>query len=235
MRFLDLDLDFFLNDVTYYSGCDGIRPGSEHRTWSAYRVRRFLEGRCGLSHDAPVPGRTVESHDKVLDFWCTLIEAGGLRVPFDVIHVDAHPDLWAGGGLHLTAGLLHYDSARRLEDTGKKHVHAGNYLTFAIVRGWVASLVWVHLGEQPNDQPKLEHDRSSGSVPLRKRGGGDAPILNLPATVDGRSGVYFDVLPWQKFRTKEAFDYIALSRSPNFTPRESDELVPVVEGYMVQI
>ncbi len=232
MRFLDLDLDFFLNDATYYSGYDGIRAGSEHKPWSVSLVRRFLEDRCGLSHDTPVPGRTIESHDKVLDFWDMLIESGLLRAPFDVIHIDAHPDLWAGGGLHLASGFLRYDSARALEDTGKKHVHAGNYLTFAIVRGWVASLVWVHLGGQPNDFPGVNHVRGSGSMQLKKRGVGEAPVLDLPAAVAARSGVSFNVLPWQEFKTREAFDFMALSRSPNFTPRESDLLIPVVEGYI---
>jgi hypothetical protein len=48
-------------------------------------------------------------------------------------------------------------------------------------------------------------------------------------------GVPFEILPWHKFRTSKRFDYMALSRSPNFTPPESDALVPVIEEYMTQI
>ena len=73
MRFLDLDLDFFLNHNAYGSGSDSGRLGSEYKPWSVFKVRHFLEERCSLSHDAPVPGRTVESHDRVLDFWPSLL------------------------------------------------------------------------------------------------------------------------------------------------------------------
>jgi len=85
MRFLDLDLDFFLNENAYHGGFEGGRLGPEHRPWSVSKVRRFLEDRCGLSPDVPVQGRTIESHDGVLDFWRTLIESGWLKTPFEVI------------------------------------------------------------------------------------------------------------------------------------------------------
>jgi hypothetical protein len=122
MRFLDLDLDFFLNKNAYCSECDSGRLGSDYKPWSASRVRHFLEDRCGLSPDAPVQGRTVESHDGVFDFWRTLIESGGLSVPFEVIHIDAHPDLWVGDGLYLTSAFLHVDTERRLAILNRKHI-----------------------------------------------------------------------------------------------------------------
>ena len=50
-----------------------------------------------------------------------------------------------------------------------------------------------------------------------------------------KSGVPIKILPWHKFRTSETFDYMSLSRSPSFTPPESDALIPVVEGYMRKI
>ena len=234
MRFLDLDLDFFLNDNPYRSESDSGRLGAEYKPWSVSRVRHFLEERCRLSHDTPVPGRTVESHDGVIDFWSMLIESGGLRAPFEVIHIDAHPDLWVGGGLHLTSGSLHFDSERRLVMIKRERVHSGNYLTLAIACGWVASLVWVRLREPLKNLPKWDSDPRSGSIQLKKRKGGDSPIRDLPV-VEREPGVPFKILPWQKFRTSETFDYVALSRSPNFTPPESDELIPVVEGYMRQM
>ncbi len=234
MRFLDLDLDFFLNENAYSSGCDGGRLGPEYKPWSVAKVRHFLEDRCGLSPDAPVQGRTVESHDGVLDFWRTLIESGGLRVPFEVIHIDAHPDLWVGGGLYLTSEFLHVDSERVLAMLKRKHVHSGNYLTFAIAYGWVGSLVWIPLRKHLKDLPKWDGDARSGLIQLKKRKGESSPIRDLPM-VERERGVPFKILPWHKFRTSETFDYIALSRSPNFTPPESDELIPIVEGYMRQI
>ena len=113
MRFLDLDLDFFLNKNAYGSEQATARLGSDYKPWSASKVRQFLEERCCLSHDAPVRGRTVETHDGVFHFWRRLIESGGLRVPFDVIHIDAHPDLFVGSELYLTSGFLYVEAERR--------------------------------------------------------------------------------------------------------------------------
>ena len=232
-RFLDLDLDFFLNDNAYCSESDSGRLGSEYQPWSASKVRHFLEERCSLSPDAPVQGRTVESHDGVFDFWRTLIESGGLRVPFEVIHIDAHPDLWVGGGLYLKSEFLHVDSECGLAMLNRKHVHSGNYLTFAIACGWIASLVWVPLRKHLKGLPKWDGDARSDLIQFKKRKG-EGPIQDLPV-VERDTGVPFKILPWHKFRTSETFDYIAFSRSPNFTPPESDELIPIVEGYMRQI
>ena len=234
MRFLDLDLDFFLNDNAYSSGHDSGRLGLEYKAWSASRVRRFLEERCGLSPDTPVQGRTIESHEGVLDFWRSLIKSGGLRVPFEVIHVDAHPDLWVGDVLYLTSGLLHIESERGLEVLKRKLIHAGNYLTFAIASGWLASLIWVPLRQHLKARPKWDGDARSILIQLNKIRGKGSPGRHL-SVMEREHGVPFKVIPWHKFSTRETFDYIALSKSPNFTPPESDALIPVIEGYMRQI
>ena len=234
MRCLDLDLDFFLNSNAYYSGSDSGRLGSEYQPWSTLKVRRFLEDRCGLSPDIPVLGRTVESHDSVLDFWYMLIESGGLSVPFEVIHIDAHPDLWVGGGLYLTSGFLHINSEDSLAMLKKKPVHAGNYLTFAIAYGWIASLVWVTLRKHLKTLPVWDGDARSILIQLKKIKDEGSPVRDSPLA-EKEFGVPYQVLPWNRFKTSEPFDYLALSRSPSFTPRESDELIPVIEQYMKQI
>ncbi len=233
MRFLDLDLDFFLNENAYYAGSDSTRLGSEYRPWTDLKVRRFLEKRCGLSHNAPVPGRTIESHDKVISFWRTLIQSGDLRVPFELIHVDAHPDLWAGDGLCLISEFLYIDSERVLEVFKKKHVHPGNYLTFAVASGWIASLAWVHLRKQSKGLPQWDADARSISQQFEEKKGEDLTQA-LPAA-DMKYRIPFKILPWYKFSAGGKFDYITLSRSPTFTPPGSDELIPIIEGYMRQI
>ena len=234
MRFLDLDLDFFLNKNAYCSGSDGGRLGSEYKPWSISKVRHFLEDRCGLSPSAPLQGRTVESHGGVLDFWRMLIESSRLRTPFEVIHIDAHPDLWVGGGLYMTSGFLYVDSQRGLAILKRKHVHSGNYLTFAIAHGWVGSLAWIPLLKHLKDLPKWDGDARTASIQSKKSKGETSRIRDLPM-VERERGVPFKILPWYKFRTSEAFDYMVLSRSPDFTPPESDVLVTLIEGYMKQI
>ena len=164
----------------------------------------------------------------------TLIESGHLRVPFEVIHIDAHPDLSVRGGLYLASGLLHMDSERGLAMLKIEQVHSGNYLTFAIACGWVASLVWVPLRKTLKDLPKWYRDAGYGLIQLKERKGGGLHMGDS-SVAEWKSGVPFKILPWHKFRTSETFDYMALSRSPNFTPPESDALVPVIERYMRQI
>ena len=233
MRFLDLDLDFFLNNNPYCIG--GGRQDPKFKPWNVYKVRRFLEERCSLSLDTLIPGRTVESHDGVIEFWRSLINSGSLSVPFEVIHIDAHPDLSVRGGLFLTSGLLNIDSERVLAILKREYVHAGNYLTYAIACGWIASLVWIPLHKTLKDLPKEYGDARYGLMQLKERKkGGDAPVGGI-SVVERKSGVPYKILCWYKFKTSETFDYMALSRSLNFTPPESDALIPVIEGYMKQI
>ena len=234
MHFLDLDLDFFLNDNAYCSGSDSRRLDSNYKPWSVIKVRQFLEERCNLSHDMPVPGRTIETHDSVINFWRKLIESGGLIVPFDVIHIDAHPDLTVSGGLYQTPGLLHIDSEHGLTLLESEIIHSGNYLTFAIAFGWIASLLWIPLRRKLDELPKWYGDAKYRLMQLKRSKVGASPKEDLSSAEHNHS-VPFKILPWYKFKTKEAFDYIVLSRSPDFTPPESDALIPVVEWYMRKI
>ncbi len=234
MRFLDLDLDFFLNDNAYLSGSESERQGPEYKPWSPSKVRHFLEERCGLSHHTLVPGRTVETHDGIIPFWHTLIESGGLKVPFEVTHIDAHPDIAVWGGLYQSRGFLHIEPERSLAMFEREHVHSGNYLTFAISCGWIASLVWIPLLKTLKDLPKSYRDGRYELVQLKERKDGDSHLEDSSMT--GRKlGVPFKILPWNKFRTDKTFDYMVLSRSPNFTPPKSDLLIPIIEGYMRKI
>ncbi|GAH40009.1 unnamed protein product, partial [marine sediment metagenome] len=116
----------------------------------------------------------------------------------------------------MTSGFLYVDSQRGLAILKRKHVHSGNYLTFAIVYGWVGSLVWIPLLKHLKDLPKWDGDARTASIQSKKSKGETSRIRDLPM-VERERGVPFKILPWYKFRTSEAFDYMVLSRSPDFT------------------
>lgn len=234
MHFLDLDLDFFLNKNSYRTICNSGRQGSEYKPWSAPKLGHFLESRCGLSSDSPTPGRSVEIHDEVLNFWRMLIEYGWLKIPFEVVHVDAHPDLWVGDWLSLTSEFLRVDSKRCLVNLREKQINSGNYLTFAIAYGWISSLIWIPLTAPFKDLPEWDADARSILLQRKKRKLEGYPTQGLPKKAREYI-IPFKIIPWQRFRTSETFDYITLSRSPNFTPPESDRLIAVIEEYMTQI
>jgi hypothetical protein len=234
MRFLDLDLDFFLNKNAYAHGHIQGRLGPDYEPWSVYRVRRFLEKRCRLSTGVSIPGRTVKNHDEVLQFWRLLIKSGQLTVPFDVVHVDAHPDIWVGGGIYLTPGYLHVHPERELAILKKKPVHEGNFLTFALARGWVGSLVWVPLVKHGKEQPPWDGDARAVNERLKGKQHW-AYAIKSNTGVNKEIVIPYEILPWNKFAATEPFDYMALSRSPGFTPPGSDGLVAVIERYMEPI
>jgi hypothetical protein len=225
MLLLDLDLDFFLNKNAYRSESTSGRQGGDYKPWSISRVASFLEGRCRLSLDNPVPGRTLETHDRIIDFWRMLIQSGELKAPFDVIHIDAHPDLSVRGGLYIASGMLRLEPECELEIL-EKQVHCGNYLTLAVAFGWLASLTWIPLILNMKDVPKDCTGRAKAHFKDKK-----ASISELSG-VEVHPGVPYKVLPWRRFRTDAVFDFVALSKSPSFTPPESDDLVPMIERYM---
>ncbi|PPD57298.1 UPF0489 family protein [Dehalogenimonas etheniformans] len=221
MRCLDIDLDFFLNRDAYYSGDDALRLGENYRPWQPRRVRSFLENNCGLSLEVPVIGRVIESHDLVLRFWQELIDSGYLRVPFDVIHVDAHPDLSIRGGIYLVEGRLYVDPVQSPAVFEDDYVHSGNYLSYAIAMGWVASLTWVPLHEPP----------------MRSKSGAQGVEKGQPGIVqrDWGPGCPFEVLSRHHFQTRQPFDCLILSKSPAFTPVASDALIPLISSYMKMV
>lgn len=50
MKILDIDMDFFLDNVAVSKSFDGIRLEDEYYSpWDIADVRNFLEDNCGLS------------------------------------------------------------------------------------------------------------------------------------------------------------------------------------------
>ena len=233
MRFLDLDLDFFLNKNAYAHGHIHGRLGPDYKPWTVYRVRRFLEGRCCLSIDVPLPGRTVKNHNEVIGFWRGLIKSGALEIPFDVVHLDAHPDIWVGGGLYLTPGCLHIQPDRELAVFKMKPAHEGNFLTYALARGWVRSLVWVPLRKFSELHEVWDGDARTVKARFHQAAK-KAPTQETPQN-EKELQISYRILPWNRFRAREPFNFMALSQSPGFTPPQSDALIPVIESYMKQI
>ena len=86
-------MDFFLTGPCPL-GAQGAAPDPAcAMPYADEEVIDFLENRCGLSRERPLPGAIFDTHDKALDFWCDRMREGALRAPFEVVHVDTHSDL----------------------------------------------------------------------------------------------------------------------------------------------
>jgi hypothetical protein len=242
VRILDLDLDFFIDGVTYWKPSDSERLSAEDfPPWPLEQALGFLEGACKLN--GKLPGLVVEHHGELFAHWRKAIEAGKLAPPFAVTHVDGHADLGLGdiGYDYLITELLFAPPKdRQFPKTGI--VTDGNWLAFAIACQWVSDFVYVlNSGGPPGDlMPYFmegwftNNDRKAGFASTAKNielpamdkaefdkrdavGGGPLNIRYEPK-------VPFSWVSWKSFATSEPYDVVCLARSPGFTPAESDEL-----------
>ena len=63
MRILDIDMDFFLNDVAHFKSFDSERLNDEdYKPWSIEAVRDYLENNCGLNKSNKVQGAIFKEH-----------------------------------------------------------------------------------------------------------------------------------------------------------------------------
>lgn len=155
MKILDLDMDYFMEDVvTSISESDTSRLSEEYygeSVWSVKRVRDFIEKNLGLSKSKKIKGRIVIGHNESLFFWKELLEKGELMIPFEVVHVDSHADLGLGysSWTYILNNLLQYPVLERPKHN--KYVDCfgklceegiGDYLLFAIAYRWISKLTY---------------------------------------------------------------------------------------------
>jgi hypothetical protein len=70
MRILDIDLDFFLDNIAHDNSSGGERLSEEDfKPWSEEAVREFLESRCGLSTGKRIPGKYIIHHHDAFYWW----------------------------------------------------------------------------------------------------------------------------------------------------------------------
>jgi hypothetical protein len=233
-RVLDIDLDFFLADCCPLAE-PGQRPNlTEHEPWTAENVRTFLETRCLLSREHPIPGRIFETHDGALGYWKELMEEGKLEAPFHVTHLDAHSDLGIGypGPGYVLYNVLSLPPKRRLELDRfyrERKLDEANYLLFALAARIVGSLENVRRPFSREDVPRQilaedgYHIRLPQSFPdLFEKMNGPEPLIP-----------YHEYKEDGSFSAAAPYDYISLAISPRYAPKEADELIPVFKEYML--
>ncbi len=247
---LDLDLDFFLNGVATRRASRGQRQTDALEPWSADAVREFLETRCGLNRQRPVPGAFVEAHHEVFKLWRTQIATGSLAAPFDVVHVDAHADLGEDDASWPFIGgeLLHQavpDRPNLLD--GREGLHEGNFLAIAVACRWLGALSYVHHRERLfhldlGDVPRLAlKNFNPGTQALQLKKLRPGMQATHDANLDPREilglepEVPLTIVAWENFQAPRPFDYVYLTQSPRYTPATADALIPVICEYITPL
>lgn len=232
-RVLDIDLDYFLADCCPLAEI-GQRPDlKDHEPWEPEAVRLFLERTCLLSKDHPIPGRVFTTHDGALTYWKELMDAGQLKAPFHVTHVDAHSDLGVGypGPGYVLYNVLALPPKRRLELDRfhqERKLDEANYLLFALAARIVGALENVRRPFSRNDVPSQlltldgAHIRLPQSFPdLFERINGPEPWIPYKEYKEDGS-----------FQAAAPYEYMSLAISPRYAPQEADALIPVFKAYM---
>jgi len=243
MRVLDIDLDFFLDEVAHWINADAGRlDAADYPPWTTEKTLRFLETQCKLTRK--VPGVAVERHGDVFARWRDAIDRGVLEPPFSVTHVDAHADLGLGdaGYIYLLTELV-FDppDARRFPRVGHEGFTDGNWLSFAVACRWISDLVYVFNtdDERPNDlmvcvmegfNTRADNIQLAG---LTREQLDNALYQRAWEAEHLEPKVPFEAVPWARFESPGPPDFISLARSPGFTPSESDALYGLIRERFV--
>lgn len=234
MKVLDLDMDFFLTGPCPLAP-KGERPDPACASpYADEAVIDFLENRCGLSREHPLPGAIFDTHDKALDFWQARMREGALRAPFEVVHVDTHSDLAFGPPgtdfvlkavlsrkPELRPALPNYRAGVKLDEA--------NYLLFALAFRWISRLVYVRNPRSRQDVPThiLDFD---GNILLRS---------DVSALMEGINGmepaIPFEVVDDYTAFCETGYDFVTMAQSPRYAPATADRIMDLLRPYVIEI
>lgn len=248
MRILDIDLDFFLNVVPTGFPLEGKQrlSSEEYKSWDEIDVKRFIKYNLSLSTSAPVEGFFIQNHIDAFYYLRDLIDLDKAKVPFEVIHVDAHSDLGCGGDggfIYIMTNLLHKPvEERRNPITGFLGLNSANFLAFAIANRWISSLPYITPINGINDVifwHMKDLNINSDFIQLKKCNPDDfdpspRSIENI-GLISSEPEVPFKKVTWENYQEDVVndFDFIIFCQSPTFTPVESDNLIPLITDFMI--
>ncbi len=160
-------------------------------------------------------------------------------LPFQVTHVDAHSDLGIGkpGPAYVLNTVLAMEPSLRLNIDNfyrAGQLDEANYLLFALALRLISSLENVRNPNSRPDIPAFAHRDACGKYDyiqlssfvskLFEAKNGPEPIIPFTVFSD-----------YSEFCADAPFDFISIAISPRYSPKEADELLPVLSRYIKQI
>ena len=260
MKLLDIDLDFFLDEISQCCDSDQDRlPEKSIGVRSETYLRNFLEKHLGLSSLHKLPATLVDSHDRVLDEIVSL----GFGDRHWVVHVDAHGDM--GYNTHAQDRLIYMakkpmDCRRsisldvyRNEDCETEYhdeLNEGNYLLYAVFLDLLERIDYVYHEENNRWSsgmdlpylcvPNIEDDRRR-TIKIPRLS--ESCDLSEPSTrmsfpyryelpESKSAGVPLALVDPDECSYPGDFDYVFLAQSKKYTPPEADVLLGVFAEYL---
>jgi len=157
MLILDIDMDFFLEGRVTRAAQEGPRPNpNDHGLvpWTEERTIHFLEH---FNVRSGAPFNVVDHHDEVFLLWRQQIDAGIVKTPFHVVHIDAHSDLGMGDSswVYLHTELLQLPlEDRQYPKIGNEGLNCGNFLLYAVANRWISQIDFVTTSSWHDDFPR---------------------------------------------------------------------------------
>lgn len=234
MSVLNIDMDYFLNTIHYNSFNDYKRlESNEYIPWEKEEFIYFIENKLGLKKDEKIIGKVVTHHHEVFYYWRDKIEKGALKIPFKIVHIDAHIDLSYmpdGSWKYINDEYINYPYNKKIYPENIKFIgkqakfDCGNYMLYAVASGWIDKMDYVYHRELeyidcPHDLLKKEKDGMIFSL-------GNKETNNMKE-------MYINTINKEDFIMTDKIDLITVAQSPNFTPVESDELLNILKEYLI--
>ncbi len=246
MRILDIDLDFFLSDISEGSRRTPRLHEDEYIPWQQTEVTAFLECNLGLKKEKPIPGKFFTYHHELLR---ELKELTDVHLsPFQIVHIDAHADMgmdYAADSLsYILKDILNTNIEERIyQPRIREKLNEGNWLVFAVAFRWVQEITYVF-------HPKLNISQGPDFADdiICKNSDVDSGVIQLPIMKPYSEGGYtrqndqhitgyepevpISLICGNKYKNTLPFDRIYLTHSPQYTPESSDLLIPCIREYI---
>lgn len=253
MRILDIDLDFFLDEIAHFRKRNTQRlSNKKYIPWNYKQVECFLEKQIGLSKENPVAGKIFVHHDEVFHFLSKELQDDKITGPFSLTHIDAHSDMATGVDgcfLYIMEELLRRPLKKRYDVSTAgnwEKLNPGNFIIYMAACSMLQDLTFVkHHKTNEKHMPLFFEDNNVDSNILQMKVYNKGLIKDLAMSTDllGKISNYqstnkgrrikYKEADWCSYKNKRPFDRIFLTQSPSFTPSNSDDLIPVISQYMV--
>jgi hypothetical protein len=237
MNILDVDLDFFLNEIKYDASSNDRLDDSEFIPWTKEQLRVYLEEICGLKTNDRIKGEIVTYHHEVFECMQELVENGKIQTPVNWYHIDAHADLGMGdyAYIYVRQELLRCNIHERCSAVNEsKELKEGNYLLFVIACRWIEELTYVRHDWLRNlDIPYYMYENPSvRGNRLRLTRLAEASTRCEEEFLTREPEIRFNVIDQRTKMDHISFDYLFVAQSPGYTPKSSDGLLKVFEEYI---